>query len=129
MPELPELTVLLHQRSQPLGGRVRRAVIDVDDLVGPAAIERTDDFRNQRRNVVGLVAHRHYDGNGNRTSVGSSQIGTRLVGLKKTRNRAYLVARRRPLLWGESAPGNPFEASRRGSNQGHNAAVVPDRKP
>src|SRR6185369_7583789 len=36
---------------------------------------------------------------------------------------------RRPLLWGGSAPGNPFEASGRGSNKGHNGAVVADRKP
>src|SRR5947209_8763660 len=31
-------------------------------------------------------------------------------------------------LWGECAPGNPFETSRRGSGQRHNRAVVVDRK-
>src|SRR4030081_1296368 len=31
-------------------------------------------------------------------------------------------------LWGESAPGNPFEASGRGSGQRHNGTVLMDRK-
>ena len=67
---LPELTVLLHQLRQPFGGRIRRAVIDIDDFVGPAAVERADDFRNQRRDVLRFVAHRHNDGNGDRICVG-----------------------------------------------------------
>src|SRR6266850_2149655 len=81
--QLPKLIVLLHQISQPFGGRIRRAVIDIDDLIDPAASERADDFRNQRRDVFRFVAHRHNDGNGDSTSVGSSQIGTRLVGLER----------------------------------------------
>src|SRR5438445_10007884 len=39
------------------------------------------------------------------------------------------TAWRRPLLWGESAAGNPFEASGRGPYKGHNGAVALDRKP
>jgi hypothetical protein len=35
--ELPELAVLLHQ-PQPFGGRIRRAVIDIDDFVDPSAV-------------------------------------------------------------------------------------------
>src|SRR6267142_424031 len=81
--QLPKLIVPLHQISQPFGGRIRRAVIDIDDLIDPAAFERADDFRNQRRDVFRFVAHRHNDGNGDSTSVGSSQIGTRLVGLER----------------------------------------------
>ena len=74
--------MLLHQRSQRrFCGRIRRAVINVDDLVGPPAVERADDFRNQRRDVLRFVAHRHNDGNGDRICVGRCQIGTRLVGL------------------------------------------------
>src|SRR5258705_9394789 len=38
------------------------------------------------------------------------------------------AAWRRPLLWGESAAGNPFEAPGRGPYKGHNAAVALDRK-
>src|SRR5882672_1963675 len=39
------------------------------------------------------------------------------------------AAWRRPLLWGESAAGNPFEAPGRGPYKGHNGAVALDRKP
>src|SRR5439155_4996891 len=38
------------------------------------------------------------------------------------------AAWRRPLLWGESAAGNPFEARGRGPYKGHNGAVALDRK-
>ena len=42
--------------------------------------------------------------------------------------RLVLVfAWRRPLLWGGSAPGNPFETPRRRPNKGHNGAVALDR--
>src|SRR5258705_7860663 len=39
------------------------------------------------------------------------------------------AAWRRPLLWGESAAGNPLEAPGRGPYKGHNGAVALDRKP
>src|SRR6202022_2485074 len=58
--------------------------IDVDDFVSPATIERADDLRDQRRDIVRFVAHGHNDGNGDRFSVGGRQIGThRGVGLKE----------------------------------------------
>src|SRR5436309_15653766 len=38
------------------------------------------------------------------------------------------AAWRRPLLWGESAAGNPFEAPGRGANQGRDGAIAMDRK-
>jgi len=38
------------------------------------------------------------------------------------------AAGRRPLLWGESAAGNPFETPGRGPDKGHNAAVALDRE-
>ena len=87
--QLPKLIVLLYQISQPFGGRIRRAVIDIDDLVDPAAVERVNDFRNQRRDVLRFVAHRHNDGNGDSTSVGSSQNRHSSGWFGKARNRAY----------------------------------------
>jgi hypothetical protein len=74
--ELPKVRPLLHDRGKPLGGGVGRAVIDIDDLIGPAAVERGGDLRNQRRDVVGFVAYGHNDGDGHRISVGRRQIGT-----------------------------------------------------
>ena len=122
MPKLPEIWALRHDRSKPFGRRIRRAVIDVDDLIGPAAVERAGDFRDQRRDIVRLVAHGHNDGNGHGGLVGRRQIGTRglnrfgWLGLKPA-GTAWSGRSRRPLLWGESAPGNPFETPWRGSGQ------------
>src|SRR5215208_333009 len=79
MAQLPQLRMTLHQLQQPLTGRVRRAVIDVDDLVGPAAVERAGNFLDQRRDIVGLVTHGHDDGNGD-LGVGGRQIGAHRVG-------------------------------------------------
>src|SRR4051812_36418053 len=45
-----------------------------------------------------------------------------------TGGRGFLPTLGRPLLWGGSAPGNPFEPSGRGSRQRHNGAVAVDRK-
>ena len=53
-----------------VGGGVGRAVIDIDDLIDPSAIERRGDFRNQRRDVVGFVAHGNNDGNGHGLGIG-----------------------------------------------------------
>ena len=54
---------MLRHQPRELGlGRVGRAVIDVDDLERPLAIERGGDFRDQRRDIAGLVADRHHDG-------------------------------------------------------------------
>ena len=63
MPDLAQIAALLHQGREPLGGRIGRAVIDVDDFIGPAAVERGGDFRDQRRYVPGFVAHGNNDGN------------------------------------------------------------------
>jgi hypothetical protein len=82
VPELPEMTVPLHQRVQPLGGGIGRAIIDIDDFVRPPAVERACDFRDQRRDVFRFVAHGHNNGNGHRSLVGRRQFGThRLNGL------------------------------------------------
>ena len=54
----------LHQGGEPLGGRIGGAVIDIDDLIGPSAVERRGDFGDQRRDVSGFVAHGNNDRNG-----------------------------------------------------------------
>src|SRR6476619_4088022 len=63
MAKLPEIVPLLHDRAEPFAGRVRRAVVDVDDFIGPEAVERRADLLDQRRDVVGFVAHGNDDGN------------------------------------------------------------------
>ena len=60
------LRALLHEGCKPLGGRIRGAVIDVDDFIGPSAVERGGDFGDQRRYILGFVAHGNNDGNGHR---------------------------------------------------------------
>ncbi len=53
-----------HQARQ-LGLRaVGRAVIDIDDLERPLALQRGGDFGDQRRDIAGLIADRHDDGHG-----------------------------------------------------------------
>ena len=109
MPELAQIAALLHERREPLGGGVGRAVIDVDDLISPAAIERGRDLGNQRRDIVGLVAHGHNDGNGHRSLVGRSQIGAHILGWSGPRAEPALIRRlRRPLIMGRMRPGQPF---------------------
>src|SRR3954449_12484099 len=63
MAQLAQIVPLLHDRAEPFAGRVRRTVIDVDDLIGPAAVERRADLLDQRHDVVGFVAHGNDDGN------------------------------------------------------------------
>ena len=128
MPELPQLRVLLHQRRQPLGGRVRRAVIDIDDLVGPAAVERGRRFPRSaaRRCPPRCARAQRWKRRPHLCRKMSNRHSSGWFG--QTRNRAYRAAWRRPLLWGESAPGNPFEAPGRGPDKGHNGAVALDRK-
>src|SRR6266702_8935913 len=63
MAKLPQMVPLRHDRREPVAGRIRRAVVDIDDLVGPAAIERGGDLLDQGRDVVGFVAHGNDDGN------------------------------------------------------------------
>ncbi len=70
MPDLAQIGALLHQFREPLAGRIGGAVIDIDDLVGPSAVERGGDFRDQRRHIAGLVAHGNNDGNGHFCRVG-----------------------------------------------------------
>src|ERR1700730_680161 len=95
MAKLAQIAPLLHHTRKALGGRIRRAIIDVDDLIGPAAVERDRDFPDQWRDVVSLVAHGDDNGNGdfwcgNRQDWSSS-------------NGTYGVR----FLWGRNAPGNP----------------------
>src|SRR5262249_8709702 len=72
--ELAQIASLLHRLRDALRGGIGRAVIDVDDLVIPAAIERGADLLDQRRDVVGLIAHGDNDGN---RKWGRRQIGAR----------------------------------------------------
>src|SRR3954463_9589388 len=58
--------------------------------------------------------------------IGWAGVGSACIGLKP--EPVPSGASRRPLLWGERASGNPFEASRGGPNQRHNGAVTLDRK-
>ncbi len=58
-----QICTLLHDLGETFRRCVGRAVIDVDDFVAPAAIERGGDLGDQRRHVAGLVAHGHDDGN------------------------------------------------------------------
>ena len=121
------LTVLLHQRRQPLGGRIGRAVIDVDDFVGPAAVERAAISAISGATLSASLR----TGTTMETATASVSEGGKsaLVWLVwEDPEPGYRAAWRRPLLWGGSAPGNPFEAPGRGPDKGHNAAVALDRK-
>src|ERR1700761_7309981 len=109
MAKLAQIGARFHQCRQPVAGSVRRAVIDVDDFVGPAAVERGRDFRDQGRYVLSLVAHRHNDRNGNGLGSGIRQIEARFEGVAA------------PLLWGGWPPGNPF-AGLYGARPGGNMA-------
>ena len=48
-------------KGETLRGRIRAAIIDVDDLEVGGAIQRGMDFRKQRQDVFCLVAHRDND--------------------------------------------------------------------
>src|SRR3954462_10241570 len=63
MAQLAPIGPLLHDRAALFAGRIGRHVIDVDDLIGPAAVERRADLLDQRHNVIGFVAHGNDDGN------------------------------------------------------------------
>ena len=62
MTKLAQIFALLHLRRQPLRCGIGRTIIDVNDLVSPATVERCGNLGDQRRHVLGLVAHRHNDG-------------------------------------------------------------------
>ena len=62
VPDLPQPRMLRHQAAQFVGGGVLRAVIDINDLEG-AALQGGGDLGDQRRDIAGLVAHRHDHGN------------------------------------------------------------------
>ena len=63
VPHAAQVRVLRHQPLELGRGAVARAVIDIDDLEGPLPVERLGDFRHQGRDIAGLVAHRHHNGN------------------------------------------------------------------
>jgi hypothetical protein len=71
--QLPQIAALLHDRGELVGRGVGRTVIDVDDFVDPTAIKCGCDFGNQRRHVLGFVAHGHNDGNGHGSGIGRRQ--------------------------------------------------------
>ncbi len=64
MPKRAQPRVLRLQRTELGLGAVGRSVVDVNDLVRPASVERSGDLRHQRRHVAGFVAHRHDDADG-----------------------------------------------------------------
>src|SRR5690242_5261361 len=66
MLDLPQIRPLGFERGEHLFGRVRRAIVDVDQFEAPAAIERRCDLVGEEAHVVGLVAHGHDDRNGRR---------------------------------------------------------------
>ena len=105
-----KLSMLLHHRREPLGGRIGRAVIDIDDFMDPAALERGDDFRDQRRDIVRFVAYRNNDGNGDRL-LGRKWSNRNSVWLVlKGRNRSPRFAFAATAFMGRRPAGNPFEA-------------------
>ncbi len=62
VPHAAQPGILRHQPLELGLGAVARAVIDVDDLEPPLAVERGGDLGHQGRDIAGLVAHRHHDG-------------------------------------------------------------------
>jgi hypothetical protein len=77
MAYLTKVSAPLHLGCKPLAGRIRRTVIDVDDLIRPATIERGSDLGNQRAYVLGFVAHGDNDGNCDPGCVRRRQINAR----------------------------------------------------
>lgn len=71
--ELAQIAALFHDRCDPFGRRVGRAVIDVDDFVSPSAIKRRSDLCDQWRHILGFVTHGYNDGNGHDSVVGGNQ--------------------------------------------------------
>ena len=63
MTELAQIGALFHDGGQTLGGRIRRAVVDIDDLIGEAAVERGRNLRDQRNDVLRFVPDGNDDGN------------------------------------------------------------------
>jgi hypothetical protein len=110
--DLPQIFTLLHDRGNPLGGRIGRAVIDVDDFILPSTVERRGDLGDQRTDVLGFVAYGHNDGNIDRGCVRRWQINTRRLstaGLSWAAAGDACVRRlRRPLLMGRKRRGQPF---------------------
>src|SRR5262245_41844206 len=120
MLDLAELRVALLQLGELLARCVRRAIVDVDDLVGPASVERARDLRDQRRKIVLLVAHGHDDGDGNRCCFGRRQIhALGWLGRREPRRA------RREAYYG---PGEPRATLLRRSREGPgNATMLPSR--
>jgi hypothetical protein len=115
--KLAQIAARFHDGREPVGGGIRRAVIDIDDFIGPSAVERGRDFRDQRCNIVGLVAHGNNDRDSNGLSVGQGQFIDRFDGFAA------------PLLWGGWSPGNPFAAFYGCPGRGNMAPSWPTPKP
>ncbi len=76
MAYLPQIWPLLHGSNKPLFSRVRRTVVDVNDFIDPSTIEGGGNLGDQRRYILGLVAHGNNDGNGRLSCVRRGQIYT-----------------------------------------------------
>ena len=115
-------------RGEPLGGRIGRAVIDVDDLVAPAAVERGRDLGDQRRHIVRPRCARARRWKRRRGCVGGRQIDAHRLSWLERAGTAGPAASRRPLLMGRRAAGNPFEVLQRGSRQAARSRRRGDRE-
>ena len=109
-----------HGGGKTLGGRVRRTVIDIDDLIGPAAVERGGDFLDQRDDIFGLVA----DGNDNGNCRGF--IGRRQIDARRVSWPVALKRPARPLVGPASYGAGPTWATLFGCS--HRADFVTNRK-
>ncbi len=90
--DLAQHRVARHQGLEPLGGGIARAVIDVNDLVAPAPIQRGHDLAHQRRNIVRFVAHRDDDRHGWNHSAGIGRHGVR--SFHQSAAAGFMTARR-----------------------------------
>ena len=117
-----------HERGKPLGGRVGRAVIDIDDLVGPAAVER--GWRSPRSAAPRC-----------RLRCAREQRWKRppLLGRKKANRRSWFgigpaaghrrVGRCGVRFYGAEAPrATLLRRPERGPRQRHDGAVAADRE-
>src|SRR6185369_10774499 len=101
MPDLAQISALLHDSCKPLGRRICGAVIDVDDFITLSADEGGGDLGDQRGYILGLVAHGNNNGNAHRNWFRRRQINT--LGLSWPAAGCY-VRRLASASYGPDAP-------------------------
>src|ERR1700722_10753043 len=124
MAHLAQIGAAFHGRGKPLRRCVRRTVVDVDDFVIPAAIERRSDLGDHRSDIFGLVAHGNNDGNGDGGYVRGRQISPVGVGRNRPTVASYgadapaATPLRGPSATGKMTPPSPIANPRpRAANQ------------